>query len=145
MVIEMRMGIVKGTVFHSIRMLNQYVIVHILKWSTGELLNTPKENKNPVETGPYVESVDYINVTLLMAAVSDHKQQLEQDSANCQAVLNACLEAVRHDQFIIPAMQMFGSLATGKYQNDPCEAMARVLANVLMTGMLMEKRLQKES
>lgn len=137
------MRTLKSIVIKLVTIVHTNIMNPVCVWASDGMLDVPTSS-NPVETGSYVESVDYINFTLLMAAVEDHRTQLEQDPENCQAVLNACLEAVRHEKFLNPAMQMMASLSmNGTY--TPAEAIARVLANVLLTGMNMEKRLQKET
>jgi hypothetical protein len=129
----------KPFVLKLVEAFNVKVVMPVGKWAADDTLDMPLD---PNPHGAYVTPVSYINQHVLLAAVDDHRAQLEQDPENCQAVLNACLESVRCDQFLGSSFRMFATLAaSGQY--EPTEALARVLANVLMTGMLLEKRLQR--
>ncbi len=115
-------------------------IMPVVAWASRTLELGGHYQPHPIETGSYVESVGYINPAVLMAAKRDQVVACEENAEHYQATLNACMESFRADQIINPLIAMMGSLI-GKY--DQKEMMARVFANVLCTGMFVERRLSK--
>jgi len=85
--------------------------------------------------GEYVEGPASINVAVLLAAKDDCT------AIDCQAVLNACLESMRHEQLGGAMVQLLGSLVVNGCPRE--EAPYRVLANAVFLGMHLERRLAK--
>lgn len=105
-------------------------IMAVARWGGSDL--GPNEDNTPMGKAPYTEPVGYINPAIFFAAERD---QLDAPPQVLQAELNACLETVRVRSGA--SLAMLGSLSI-KY--PPEEALARVFANYLLTGIYLERR-----
>jgi hypothetical protein len=117
------------------------IFVPLLRWSTKDLL-MPAEAAAEAKR-EYVQPAPEINPLLMLAALEDHRQQLEAEPENCQAILNACLASLRTESIKNMMVRMMGALVAKGY--DPEEAMLRVLANAVMLGINMKTRLDSTS
>lgn len=83
----------------------------------------------------YVEPLAAINRAVLLAAWDATCQDPQH-----QARLNACLEGLRGTKVVEASTVMVGSLVGAGY--PPEEALARLLANAVALGIVVEKRLR---
>jgi hypothetical protein len=112
---------------------SQRVIIPVMRWCVA---GRPILELGKPVAGEYVEGSASINVAVLLAAKADCCTDTDY-----QAVLNACLESMRHEQLGGAMLQLCGALIGNGYPQE--EAIYRVLANAVFLGMHLERRLAK--
>lgn len=111
------------------------VLMHVIRWCASDMAAVKQIMENRNQPKDYVTPDSTINVLTLSAALADH----DAVPANCQPILNACLESLRSGQIGPSFVSMLGALCASGYPWD--ESFYRVLANVLCIGMHLNRRL----
>ena len=120
-----------------LRFTNERFFIPLAQWCAKKLIDpTPAPQ---VVAGAYVEADQRITPLILMAALDDHAKFLESRPADCQSVLNACMESMRTESLRGVFLGMLGELSA-TYPLE--ESLTRVLANAVFLGMHLEKRVQ---
>ena len=133
------MGFVKNIIVIILKVVQQRMIMPLLGWCGKEIIDR-FEAQLPLEQ-EYVDGLSTINFIVLSAAMEDWRASQAADPENCQITLNACMEALRHEQLNQPLLMLFAMLAKQGY--SPPEIISRVGANMLCLGMCLERRLTK--
>lgn len=113
---------------------NEVVLLPVMRWAAEDMI--PKRSTVNDST-EYVTADESINVLVLSAALYRHNRQSVDDPHNCQALLNACLEAVRSGDVGKTACNMLMGLLAEGY--DANEALYRVISNSIRIGMYVQQ------
>jgi hypothetical protein len=93
------------------------------------------------EHGEYVAANELINPMVLMSAQADMLKWKESDPQTFQSNLNACMETLESEPTRTRLMVFVGHLiANGR---KPEDAMIRSMANILLLGIVLERRLKR--
>lgn len=110
-------------------------LIRLAEWMSRQAAGGANPLVNPPMPGVYVPANPLINPAVYQAALRD---QLEAPPEEFQAELNACLETVRFD-----AVRNSAFLGTMAGVHGVNEALNRLAANLLVTGIYLERRLNR--
>jgi len=116
----------------SVKPLVEHLLMPLLQWISRTCLD---QTPSPVSPARYVEPEKALNLFTFEAAHQDQRELARDNPVFFQSLLNAAMENARTET---SWLMMFGSLI-GRY--SPEEAMSRVIANAVLLGMSLEKRL----